>query len=74
MATYKVWLTVRDKLGNKKEIDGGLLNINLDTLTEAEVDKIGDALPLEAYATDKELAVAVQNTNSIRYGDFDLKD
>lgn len=87
MATYKVWLTVKDSYGNTKEIDGGTINVDLATLTPDEIDQIEEALPLEdyikrenldveldAYATDKEVTQAVENTDSIRYSDFELYD
>lgn len=85
MATYKVWLTVKDSYGNTKEIDGGTINVDLATLTPDEVDQIEEALPLEDYlkktelpgelddyATDKEVVQVVQNTESIKYSDFEL--
>ena len=87
MATYKVWLTVKDSYGNTKEIDGGTINVDLATLTPDEITQIEDALPLEnfitkteldteldAYATDTEVSEAVENSDSIRYSDFDLKN
>lgn len=87
MATYKVWLTVKDSYGNTKEIDGGTINVDLATLTPDELEQIEEALPLEdyikrenlnteldAYATDLEVEHAVQTNESIRYADFELKD
>ena len=87
MATYKVWLTVKDSYGNTKEIDGGTINVDLATLTPDEVNQIEEALPLEnfitktelnseldAYATDVEVNKAVENVDSIRYSDFDFKE
>ena len=70
MATYKVWLTVKNSAGNTKEIDVG--NINVDaTLTPEMLSQIEEALPLEeylkktdietelnSYATDDEVATA----------------
>lgn len=83
MATYKVWLTVKDGYGNTKEIDGGTIDVDLTSLTQDEIDQIEEALPLEdyikranldieldAYATDKE----VDDKESIRYSDFELLD
>jgi hypothetical protein len=85
MATYKVWLKVKDSYGNIKEIDGGDINVDLATLTPDEVSQIEEALPLEDYlkkvelpeelddyATDTEVASAVKQT--VKYGDFKLKD
>ena len=87
MATYKVWLTVKDRYGNTKEIDGGNINIGLDELTQDEIDNIEEALPLEEYlkkseidteldryATDVEVDQAVKANDAIKYSDFELKD
>ena len=87
MATYKVWLTVRDRYGNTKEIDGGDINVGLDELTQDEINCLEEALPLEEYlkkseiaqeldhyATDAEVTVAVQTNESIRYSDFEIKE
>ena len=80
MATYKVWLTVKDSYGNTKEVDGGTINVDLATLTPDEINQIEEQLPLEEYlkksetdylATDAEVAGAVKNT--VKYGDFLLK-
>lgn len=81
MATYKVWLTVKDSYGNTKEVDGGTINVDLATLTPDEVTQIEDALPLENYlkkseidteldhyATDKE--VEQKTKDSIKYAGF----
>ena len=85
MATYKVWLKVKDSYGNIKEIDGGDITVDLATLTPDEVNQIEEALPLEDYlkkvelpeelndyATDAEVKTAVKQT--VKYGDFVLKD
>lgn len=86
MATYKVWLTVKDSYGNTKEVDGGTINVDLATLTPDEVTQIEEALPLEdyikrenldaeldAYATDKEVEYAVEHDDTLKYSDFELK-
>lgn len=86
MATYKVWLTVKDNYGNIKEVDGGTINVDLATLTPDEVSQIEEALPLEdyikrenldaeleAYATDREVEHAVENTDALKYSDFEFK-
>ena len=86
MATYKVWLTVKDSYGNTKEVDGGTINVDLATLTHDEVTQIEEALPLEDYikrenldselehyATDKELEHAVEHNDAIKYSDFELR-
>ena len=85
MATYKVWLTVKDNYGNTKEIDGGNITVDLATLTQHEVDTIEEALPLEdyikrenldveldAYATDDDVN-QIKQDKTIKYSDIVLK-
>ena len=55
MATYKIVLTVKDRFGRTKEINGGSLDVNLDNLTEEDINNIEEALPLENYVTKPEL-------------------
>ena len=87
MATYKVWLTVKDSYANTKEVDGGTINVDLATLTPDEVNQIEEALPLEDYirrdnldaelvdyATDKEVVHVVENNEALKYADFKFKD
>ena len=74
MATYRLWLTIKDSSGKTKEIDGGTVNIDLTKLTDAEASTVAVALDLESYATDKELSDAVSNTTTIKYSDFKLKE
>lgn len=86
MATYKVWLTVKDSYGNTKEVEGGTINVDLATLTPDELNQIEEALPLEDYikrenldtelehyATDLEVEHAVEHSDAIKYSDFELK-
>lgn len=85
MATYKVWLTVKDSFGNTKEVEGGTINVDLAELTQDEVEQIGSALPLtdyikrdnldielDEYATDKEVEDAVKQNKSIKYSELNL--
>lgn len=87
MAKYKVWLTVKDSYGNAKEIDGGVINVDLGLahLAQEEVDQLAEVLPLEEYikrdnldteltdwATDQEVDQAVANT--VRYGSFKFRN
>jgi hypothetical protein len=74
MATYRLWLTIKDSSGKTQEIDGGTVNIDWTKLTDAEANTVAVALDLESYATDKELSDAVSNTNTIKYSDFKLKE
>lgn len=46
MATYKVWLTVKDRYGCTKELDGGNIEINQDKLTEEDLNEIKESLPV----------------------------
>ena len=84
MAVYKVWLTVKDDYGNTKEVDGGTIDVALLSFSPEEIK---DAVPLEdylkksdidveleRYATDAEVDVAVKNTGSIKYSDFEFTE
>lgn len=83
MATYKVWLTIKDSYGNTKEVDGGTIDVNLaESLTPDDINQIEEALPLDNYikkseadylATDVEVEQAVKQTNSIKYSALNLK-
>ena len=81
MATYKVWLTVKDSYGNIKEIPGDEIHVDLATLTPDEINQIEEALPLEdylrkdevdteleRYATDVE--VEQKTKDSVKYTGF----
>ena len=77
MAEFRVVLTVKDRYGNIKEVDGG--TINVDLTDPVEIDKIQEALPFNDYlkksetdylATDVEVAHATKNT--VRYDEFKL--
>ena len=46
MATYKVWLTVKDRYGHVKELDGGNIHIQQNNLTEEDLNEIKDTLPV----------------------------
>jgi hypothetical protein len=85
MATYKVYLTVKDSYGNTKEVEGGTINVDLATLTPDELNQIEEALPLEDYlkkseietelehyATDAEVEHVVEHNEAIKYSDFEL--
>lgn len=76
MAEFKVVLTVKDRYGNIKEVDGGTINVGL---TDAELDRIEATLPFDDYlkkseidylATDSEVEQATKNT--VKFDDFKL--
>jgi hypothetical protein len=46
MATYKVWLTVKDRYGCTKELDGGNIEISHDKLTDEDFNSIKESLPV----------------------------
>lgn len=46
MATYKVWLTVKDRYGCTKELDGGNIEVNHDKLTEEDLNEIKESIPV----------------------------
>ena len=73
---YKVWLTVKDRFGNTKELDGGTIGVDLD---QEILDQIEESLPLEDYlkkseidylATDIEVKEEINQVKSIKYSDF----
>lgn len=89
MATYKVWLTVKDSYGHIKEVDGGTINLDLDLnkLSSEDIAQLEEALPLEDYlkkseidtelnyyATDVEVEHAVNTVEAIKYSSFELLD
>ena len=89
MATYKVWLTVKDSYGHVKEIDGGTikLDLDLDQLSDEDIAQLEEALPLENYlkkdeinthldhfATDKEVEYVVNTNEALKYADFELTE
>ena len=70
MAKYKVWLTVKDRYGAKKELSGGTINVDLAGIHDDEV-----AVLDKHFATDTEMAVALENSNeTIRYSDFEFNE
>lgn len=46
MAKYKVRLTVKDRYGCTKELDGGTIEINQDKLTDEDLNNIKESLPV----------------------------
>lgn len=68
MATYKVWLKVKDSYGKEKEIDGGTIKVELDELSTTEVSKMVQQLD-DHFTTETEVA----NKDTIKYSDFELR-
>ena len=46
MANYKVWLTVKDRYGNIKELDSGNIEVNHDCLTEEDLNELKNNIPV----------------------------
>jgi hypothetical protein len=70
MATYKVWLTVKDRYGKTKELDSGTIDVALNDLTPEEVAALD-----KHYATDTELTTAIKENNEIlHYAGFELEN
>lgn len=46
MPTYKVWLTVKDRYGQIKELDGGNIHIQQNGLSEEDLNEIKGTLPV----------------------------
>ena len=63
MATYQVWLTVKDEYGNTKEVDGGNIDVdaNLDDLNQEEINSIEKALLLEDYIKRENLSIELNS-------------
>lgn len=83
MATYKVWLTVKDRYGSQKKVDSGLIDVGLDTLTEKDYADLEENLPLENFVTKENIKdyipeqkspVYVPEVTSDNMLVFDLKD
>ena len=55
MATYKVWLTVKDCYGNTKEVEGGSIDVDLN-LTEEDADRLGQ-MALDNYVKKADAGV-----------------
>ena len=81
MAKYKVWLTVKDRYGNTKELPAGDIDVDFADLTQEDLDKIEGALPLDNYmkkdesdylATDEEVSEATANT--VKYSSFKFRN
>jgi hypothetical protein len=72
MATYKVWLTVKDKYGNTKELDGGDIKIDFDALSEQDVDQMAKKLD-PYFTTDREVEHVVENNDTLKYSDLKLR-
>lgn len=85
---YKVALTVKDRYGNIKEIDGGIINIDL---TDNTLEKIEESLPFRDYlkkseinkelghfATDAEVESAIKEAaktaEAVKYAGFKFED
>ena len=70
MATYKVWLTVKDRYGSIKKVDGGNIDVGLAQLTEDEINSI-DSI----FATDTALDTAIKDgTDTIKYAGFEFNE
>jgi hypothetical protein len=72
MATYKVWLTVKDSYGKTKELDGGVIDVDLKQVTEDVIDKIEDTL--DEIVPDVKPAVYVPNVTPNNILEFNLQD
>lgn len=77
-ATYKVLLTVKDRYGRTKELNGGRIDINHDKLTDEDLNELKESLPvyvphvtpnnmleytLEHGETDEKLVFDIDKTN-----------
>lgn len=65
MAKYNVVFTIKDKYGHTKELVGGEIDVELGKLTSADADAIANALSLDDYTTDAELAEALKEVPTV---------
>lgn len=72
MATYKVWLTVKDSYGNTKEVDGGTINVNLAEMSTTDIDQVAKKLD-PYFTTETEVERVVDSNDTLKYSSFDLK-
>lgn len=74
MATYKVWLTVKDRYGHVKELDGGNIEVSQDNLTEEDLDKIKDNLPVYVpdVTSDNTLVYTLEHGETAERLEFDI--
>lgn len=72
MATYKVWLTVKDSFGNTKEVDGGNISIDFDAFSDSDVSQMAKKLD-PYFTTGAEVEQTVENNDSIKYSDLNLR-
>lgn len=72
MATYKVWLTVKDSYGNTKELDGGNINIDFSGLASEDIDQMVKKLD-PYFTTNAEVEHVVEHSDLIKYSDIELR-
>lgn len=65
MAKYNVVFTIKDKYGHEKELVGGAIDINLEGFTSDDTEALSDALNLDEYVTDQELADALKDIPTV---------
>ena len=84
MATYKVWLTVKDSYGNTKELDGGTIDVDLGKVAEDVKGQIEETSgfvtkteleeTLDDYIPEIKPAVYVPNVTQNNILEFNLQD
>lgn len=74
MATYKIWLTVKDRYGNIKELDGGKINISQDKLTEEDLNEIKESIPVYVpdVTPDNMLTYTLEHGETAERLEFDI--
>ena len=80
MATYKVWLTVKDRYGKTKELDGGCIDVDLNKVTEDVKDHFEEnhdfvtKAKLEETLEEVKPAVYVPNVTPNNILEFNLQN
>lgn len=74
MATYKVWLTVKDRYGSIKELDGGSIKVSQDKLTEEDLNEIKESIPVYVpeVAQDNMLVYTLEHGETKERLEFDI--
>lgn len=71
MSTYKVWLTVKDRYGTIKELDGGNIEIQ-NTLTEEDLSKIKVPVYVPDVTPDNILKYTLSDEATEKLLEFDI--
>lgn len=74
MAKYKVMLTVKDRYGITKELDAGTIGVDRESLTEEELDKLKEDIPVYVpdVTPDNMLVYTLEHRETAERLEFDI--